>query len=536
VTRPIKLLLNLSLAAVLFIFFTVLLLALLNPGVALDTGALLRIGLRMLPFYGPLNLLFATACFFMIQFFAAHHYVIGLLRPPTPLYFVTFTTLIATLVLYFNYLYYRAFLSPAANARYLQALGMCVALLLAGMLFMLLNRRRRRWPKLVVAGMLLVTVGYTARLIRHPVPAPAMTIPSPSPPPKTTRKLKIVIMEGLSLEFLLSLSLDQKLPNFSWIRENGVTARLTGFRPGFELALLNTLLSGQRPNSFARHSDVRFRIPNLNVEFDTLPRYIFMRSAARLGSIYFYQDRTSQHVDRLRDMYADSGRATFTLVRPETPPTFTGKQLKLNNAFIQLFADLPKTRDPKLDILEKSFFYDDFLRRLIPDLRTGQYHYSLVRLNGLEKVTRAFYHYARPELFGKIDPADIKTYGWILERYYHFYDMIAGNLIASMGDNEMLVLLSLNEPVPLPLWRRILVNYAGDKDVFVYKPTLAQGVALMYEKTALKKGLFLESVSLSDIFPTLLYYAGFPLIKNLDGDVLRDIFSEEFAAQNPVYF
>ena len=129
-----------------------------------------------------------------------------------------------------------------------------------------------------------------------------------------------------------------------------------------------------------------------------------------------------------------------------------------------------------------------------------------------------------------------QKYGWILDKYYEYYDSVIGKIIGSMGDNELLVVLNFHEIVPMPVWRRILVNYIGRRDVFVYKPMNAPGAFLMYEKSALKKGLFQETVRLADLFPTLLYYAGFPLSKGLKGEVVRDIFSDAFLAENPVYF
>jgi hypothetical protein len=152
-------------------------------------------------------------------------------------------------------------------------------------------------------------------------------------------------------------------------------------------------------------------------------------------------------------------------------------------------------------------------------------------------VNSFFYHYARPENFGNlIDPASCEKYGWILDKYYEYYDAVIGKIIGSMGDNELLAVLSLHEIEPMPMWRRILVNYVGRRDIFVYKSMRAPGTFLLYEKSALKKGLFLDSISLTDVFPTLLYYAGFPLYNGLKGEVVKDIFSDVFLAENPVYF
>ncbi len=535
--RTLRLLLNFALGALLVDYFAVVLIVLLNPAVAPGDAGLLRMGLQLLPFYGSLGLLLMALVYLLTQFFAARRFAIGLLAPPTPLYFAGLAAALATAALYANHRHYRLFLAPDANRRYLLVLALVAALLLSCLVMIALRRRRRRWPAPLVALLLVAAVGGSWLLLRRPLP-PAATpaAVSSSPLLNTPRKLRIVLMDGLSLEFLLTLSLDQKLPNFSWIRDNGVMARIRGFRPGYDLALLNTLLSGQPPSAFARHAATLFRVPGLDLEFDIPPRHIFLRNASRTGSAYFYPDRRAAHVDRLRELYAAGGLETRTLLTTETAPLFSRRQLQVNNTFIQLFADVLKKPDDKLRALERAFFYDDFLRRQIPDMRSGASRYSLVRLNGLDKVTRSFYHFARPDMFGRIPPEQIAQYGWVLERYYQYYDAIVGGLIAAMGDDELLVLLALNEPEPLPLWRRILVNYLEDEEVYVYKPTQPVGLALMYEKSALRKGLFLESASLYDLFPTLVYYAGFPLTKNLTGDVLRDIFSDAFAAQNPVYF
>jgi hypothetical protein len=38
-----------------------------------------------------------------------------------------------------------------------------------------------------------------------------------------------------------------------------------------------------------------------------------------------------------------------------------------------------------------------------------------------------------------------------------------------------------------------------------------------------------------DIAPTLLYLQGHPILKNMDGKVLTEIFSEDYLARHPVY-
>lgn len=225
------------------------------------------------------------------------------------------------------------------------------------------------------------------------------------------------------------------------------------------------------------------------------------------------------------------------MLAPPAWPPYAKKNLKKNNTFVQFFSATLEDRDRKLDVLKKTFFYDDFIRKQIPELKTRDFRYSLVQLNGLARINAHYYHYARPENFGDlIDAEKSRKYGWILDKYYEYYDSVIGTIIGSMGDDELLLVLNFHETVPMPVWRRILVNYLGRRDVYVYEPLSAPGAFLMYEKSALNKGLFLDSVRLADLFPTLLYYAGFPLSKGLEGEVLRDVFNDAFLAANPVYF
>jgi hypothetical protein len=323
----------------------------------------------------------------------------------------------------------------------------------------------------------------------------------------------------------------------NWIRDNGVIGRLKTHSPNMDLSLFNTLLSGELPAASTTHSTFKFQFHDLPLVFDIFPKYIFFRNSIKLAVSNFYKEPVAVPTDRIREFYERNGFKTFTMISPPAWPPYAEKNLKKNNTFVQFFSATLESRDKKLGVLKKTFFYDDFIRKQIPELKTRDFRYSLVLLPGLENVTAHFYHYAHPENFGNlINPENRKKYGWILDKYYEYYDSVIGKIIGSMGDNELLVVLNFHEMMPMSVWRRIMVNYIGRRDVFVYKPLNAPGTFLMYEKSALKKGLFLENLRLSDLFPTLLYYAGFPLSKGLQGEVVRDIFSDTFLAENPVYF
>jgi hypothetical protein len=535
--RSGRLVLHFAFAAGVFTFFIACLIGLLNPAVVIAPPDLLMLYLDLLTYYGPLWFVGIALTFFVVQFFAERRYPIGIFNPPSAVFFLSFTMLVVAVIFYANYDCYHDFFSAASRLRYVKVLLLHFLVLLLGMVFVFVRSQRKKWLHALFLLLLLADGLAVYALVTHwqppPPPAPKYTAPVITP----ARQLNIVVMDGLSLNHLLSSSQEQTLLNLNWIRSNGVVGRLKTHRPNMDLSLLNALLSGEPPGESADHSAYKYRFRDVPLVFDIGPRYILFRNSSKLGVTFFYKENAAVPNDRIRGFYEHNGFKTFTMLVPSVWPPYAGKNLKKNNAFVQFFSPTLENADPKLDVLKKTFFYDSFLRKQIPELKTRDYRYSLVQLGGLASINAHYYHYARPENFGNlIDEEQSRKYGWILDKYYEFYDSVIGKIIGAMGDNELLLVLNLHEVVPMPIWRRIMVNYLGRRDVYVFKPPDAQGAFLMYEKSALKKGLFQESVRLADLFPTLLYYAGFPLSRDLKGSVVRDIFSDAFLAANPLYF
>ncbi len=535
--RSTKLVVLFALSACLFTYYILCLIALLNPGTALAAGDLLVPYLDLLVYYGPLWFVLIALAFFVVQFFAERRYPIGFLSPPTPVFFFSFTMLAVAVAFYANYDYYHDFFSAAERARFIKVLLFHLLLLVLGMVFIFVRSQRKKWIQALFL-LLLALDGLAAwALVTRwvpPAPAEAKTnAPTIAPP----RQVNIVVMNGLSLNYLLGSSPEGKLLNLDWIRDNGVIGRLKTHSPNMDVSLLHTLLSGEPPSAAAEHSSRKFQFRDLHREFDIFPRYVFFRNAAKFDAVHFYRKFSAVPKDGIRASYERSGYRTFTMLTPPAWPPYAPGNLRKNNTFIQLFSANLNEGDAKLDVLQRTFFYDDFIRKQIPELKTREFRYSLVQLDGLVAINARYFHYARPENFGNlIDAEKSQRYGWILDKYYQYYDSVIGKIIGSMGDNELLLVLNLHETVPMPVWRRILVNYLGHRDVYVYKPLDAPASFLLYEKSALNKGLFLENARLADLFPTLLYYAGFPLSRGLRGEVLREAFSDAFLAANPVYF
>ena len=545
--RAVKLLINFFLSSVVFNYFIAILVSLLNHHISLAGNEFFLLYIYLYIFYGPLWFIFIAVFFLGIQFFSEKKYPIGIFNPPTITYFLSFTILFLSFILYFNYDYYFDFFEGPPKINFIRILLMNLALVIIGIVFIFYKRIKKKWTQIIFLSLLLVHIFYSYYTVigsqydqQASIPGKNEVTSSPRkfPPEFTPRKIRIVIMDGLSLNLIHALASEQKLLNFKEIINKGVYGRIKTFKPNLNLSMLNSSLTGRKPSEFALHTNDKFKFTGLDHEFDVRPRYIFFRNSPYKNLVSFFKRSGNVFLDNINRHYEANGRKSVHLIRPPHIDSYSERSLSKNNRFVPLFSDLlnPKNkREEKYKILKKFFFLDDYIKNMIPDLKNSNIYYAVIRLPGLGVITKFFYQYYLPQIFGTVqDETKIKKYGWLIAKYYEYYDSIVGNLMSTTGDGELLVILSFFEYEPLPLWRRILVHLFGQRDVYVYKSLNSQGTILMYEKEAIKGDYSLKTISIYDIYPTLMYYSGFQLSRDLQGEVLREIFTDEFLLNNPI--
>ena len=549
--RAFKLLFNFFLSSLVFNYFIQILLLLLNPytSIGITGEAFFLLYLDLYIFYGPLWFILVGIIFAVIQFFSEKKYPVGIFNPPTITYFLSFTILTISFILYFNYDYYFDFLGGDTKFNFIRILLINLALVIMGIVFVFYKKINKKWIQVVFLSILVINIFHSYNSVLNTSDINGQFLSKNKrekfstqkfiPEKFTPRKIRIVIMDGLSLNLIHALSAEQKLLNFNEIIKKGVSGRIKTFKPNLSLSMLNSALTGRKPSEFTLHSYDKFKFTDLNYEFDVRPRFIFFRKSLYINTTTFYKRNDNHFLDNINKHYEKDKRKTLRIIKPPHMERYSQRALYKNNRFVPLFSDLLREKnkgDKNYELLKKYFFLDDYLKNMIPDLKDSNTCYSVVRLPGLGIIGKFVYQYHMPQIFGTISQDDIKIkkYGWLIEKYYEYYDSIIGNLMSTTGEDELLVILSFFEYEPLPVWRRILVNLFGSKDIYVYKSLNSQGTILMYEKKALKNDYPLKTISIYDIYPTLLYFSGFQLSKDLQGEVLREIFTDEFLLNNPI--
>jgi len=149
-------------------------------------------------------------------------------------------------------------------------------------------------------------------------------------------------------------------------------------------------------------------------------------------------------------------------------------------------------------------------------------------------VEAFFYKYSFPAQFGNIAQEELNRYGPVISRYYEYYDQVVGKYLASLKDNDLLVVYSPYGVEPLPLWKRFVEWILGNSDVSAYHEDRPDG-ALFFYGNGIGRRNTVEGMKIVDIAPTLLYYLGLPVGKDMDGIVQSPVFAGDFTAENPIF-
>jgi len=104
-----------------------------------------------------------------------------------------------------------------------------------------------------------------------------------------------------------------------------------------------------------------------------------------------------------------------------------------------------------------------------------------------------------------------------------------------LKEDELLIVFSTHGTEPLPIWKRFVERLLGNPNVSASHEFAPDGVVFFYGK-GIMRGKNLEGLRIVDITPTLLYYLGLPVGRDMDGIVQSSLFVKEFIAENPVIY
>ena len=533
----VKVLVNALISGFFFSGLLSLLFADLNINQKVTLSFLGGLALHLAPFYGFLAALLCILGFFIIQFFSGRKVRVAFVSPPFLVLSISLLTLLFLLISRLNYGYFLSFFD-IRHRSFLQAQMLILfSLALLGLAAFFGFHRYKKRPLFFWAFFALLVPGLVfafSQRWRYPLPQPGPKLP-PLLGKKPEKKITIIGLEGLSFDFLIPLISEGKLPNFSWLMDNGSSGRLINFSPNEPVTLNASFDSGKFPAKHRQLSISRYRLGKMKEEMEVVPRFILFKQLVRIG---FLKIASFRPASQAKDIWQIFEGNRISYVKKDWPYAMENPKpsQKAEKHLGNLFDNPALARDDYFLLAQNAFFRDYAYEELAADEKNRlqpQIFYLL--LNGLDTVQTYFYKYSFPQQFGNIDQESLDRYGSVIKKYFAFYDELVGKYLTGLKEDELLVVFSPHGTEPLPLWKRFVERLLGNPNVSAYHEFAPDGVIFFYGK-GIVRGQNVEAMRIVDVAPTLLYYLGLPVGRDMDGIVRSPLFVKEFIAENPIIY
>jgi len=534
--RFLRVLVNSLLAGLFFAFLLAVLVADLNINRPFDLGFLAQLTLNLAPVYGFLLAVVWAFLFVFGLFLIGRGDRIALVSPS--LLSLSFSLLILLFLAIFrtNVRYFSSFFSPEIKARLSNQTAFLVALALVGLLCFFGYRRSRKalffWAYfvLLISGLALVLVQRSQ--------FPLLLTRSGTTPllgKKIDKRITLIGLDGLSFDLLIPFLSLGKLPNFSWLMDNGNSGRLVSFSPTEPVSLQASFTTGKLPAKHRLLSERRFRLWKMQEELETVPRFILFSQLTRFGFLKMTPFRPEIRIKDFWQILEGNRISYLDRSRPQTAngaaPSSRAEKLAAS-----LLGESALPGDSLSTLARSAFLRDSAAEESAnterSELQPQVFH---LRLDGLRSVQACFYKYSFPQQYGDIALEDIERYGSVIRRYYEYYDELIGKFLTGLKEDEILVVYSPFGVEPLPLWKRFVERLIGDPEISAYHELAPAGVVFFYGK-GVRKARHEEPYQIVDITPTLLYFLGLPVGRDMDGIVRSSAFGSDFIAENPIIY
>ena len=546
----------------------------LNPYLPASPGVLAYLSVYLIPAYtlvagGGLLLLAAVAQPFVVRPLVR--------RILDPLY-LSGNFLIVLLVLsvvYWLNVPESEFLLSARQHRHLlkASAGLTVgfALTLLGFAVQRLYPSRRRAARLFIVGVLVALPVYLVdqrRISYAPLRRHTLAVDVAA----KARPLKVLGIDGLSLEILRPLCAAGKLPNFSRLLAEGASGRLRTIVPTEPAATWTTLATGMYPYRHQVTDNYVYSFAGTEDIFRVTPRFVFFRKLVGLGFLEASPVLSSQRRGRpvwevLQLTGIDTGIVNFPVTYPSTRiPRFTVSDY-FTKPYFQHGRALARVTSPER-LLDLALQYrvtpeeipDPLVESLLgPPARTeqddrlrGRFRAArardlsvravawlfaisqkptvlLVRLEGLEEIERYFLKHHQPASFGLEGES---RYRRAVTGHYEFLDTVVGEHLAGLPEGGMLMVVSASGVQPLRIQHRLSRPFrdplaSGTRD------GSPEGALLVWGRDVPAEVDF-GVRSIVDVTPTILYAQGLPIARDMDGMPIFEAFTDYYKSRTPL--
>jgi predicted AlkP superfamily phosphohydrolase/phosphomutase len=370
------------------------------------------------------------------------------------------------------------------------------------------------------------------------------------------------MLDGASLDVISPAVAEGRLPNFGRVFDQGAVMHLATLRPTQPEPVWSAAATGRVPVANGVRASAVYRVREGDAALTLLPDYCFAQALVRFRFLLETpHDSRSLETRPLWSILSGVGIPVVIVGWPLTHPAPPVNGLVVSDTFHTL-TDAELDLDDQ-DAVSPPEAMPDIRRALEspispdpagvlpgndPSTRADRLHLQIlnaldtrtdarviaVRFPGIDAVGHAYLRYAVPGAFGDVSDDERRRFGRVLDDYYGFLDSIVGSTLQRIEKDDLLLVVSAFGMQPLSPGKRLLERLVGNSETSGTHERAPDGFLMAFG--AAVAPVRPQRASVLDLTPTILYYLGLPVARDMDGFARTDIFRPTFTASRPITF
>ena len=393
--------------------------------------------------------------------------------------------------------------------------------------------------------------------------------------PDASGRVTVIAIDGGSLDLITSATAEGRLPNFGRILDAGAVRHLATLHPTSAEAVWAAVATGKLPQKNGVRSSAIYQLAGGGGAVQLLPDYCFAHGLERFG--FLVEQGHTSATFRTRTLWSilstngfSVGVVGWPLTQPapvvrgyvvgdtyhrvaltpsgiDDPSAIYPPELQMDAlaAMESAMADAPPVVtasiggagssgiDPRHEAPARTDRVYDRIAHAMSHARPPQV--TLTRYQSLDPIGHYFLRYALPAEFGDVTDEERRRLGTVLERHYGVIDEAIGRAMAGLGPDDLLIVASGYGMEPIGFGKRLIERVIGDPEISGTHEAAPDGFLLAYG-ASVARGRQPARASVVDVVPTILYFLGLPLGRDMDGYARTDLFQQSFTEERPITF
>lgn len=381
-------------------------------------------------------------------------------------------------------------------------------------------------------------------------------------------RVRLILLDGASLSVIRERAAAGRLPNFGYIIDRGAVMDLATLKPTQAEPVWAAASTGKYPSKNGVRSNALFRTTaGTEDTVDLLPDFCFAYALVNQGYLTpELASAESLHARAFWDIAGEYGLTSGIVRWPLTHPAELSRGYLVSDRFhlgssspLRLADARAAVPTSAVEIAREVFDAAEFpvdaaaMAAPAPEVEAGGgqparwdrvYRDASIRLDaqfaprltairyqGLDALSHIHWSSAEP---GRFRPARSAVGAKVLDDYYEEIDRDLGRVRESLGPGDLLLVVSGFGMERVGLLKSALARVLGEANLTGSHEGAPDGFLLAYgsqvEHAEVPRG------AIVDVAPTVLYYLGLPVGRDMDGFARSDLFVRAYRREHPVIY